>query len=100
MTVTYGYYRDVYGGCRGEEIIPWLRSAFVLICGCVSIYDEDRMKYAACIQADHEYSVRYSSVSIGDFSARLNTDGGELLCAEARMYLDGGGLMYRGTAIG
>ncbi len=96
IVLDYEYYRDEYGGMRGEEIEPYLKSSMTLICGCVSGYDEETMKYAACIQADHEMDERYSSVKLGDFSADMKQGNEGLICAAARMYLDGSGLMYRG----
>ena len=98
MNIDYNYYRNVYGGAHGEEIVPYLKSSLTLICGCVSKADENVMKYAACIQADSRIDRQYKSVRLGDFSAAYDSapDDSGLLCGEARSYLDMYGLMYRG----
>ena len=99
MNVDYDYYINIYNGCCGEEIIPYLKSAADLLCSAVTADDisahENVIKYAVCIQADHDKAGRLRSVRIGDYSETSFDRGKAVICPSAYMYLERAGLCCR-----
>ena len=103
MNIDYAYYRDVYHGCSGEEIIPYLKSAADLLCSAVTAEDvtahEDTIKYAVCIQADSDMTGQIRTVRIGDYSETKFEAGKSVICSSAYMYLERAGLCCRAVSV-
>ena len=103
MNVDYTYYRDIYHGCNGEEIIPYLKSAADLLCSAVTAEDvtacEDVIKYAVCIQADSDMAGQIRTVRIGDYSETKFDAGRSVICPSAYMYLERAGLCCRAVSV-
>ncbi len=96
MDIDLGFYRDVYGGHHGSEILPFLKAAADTVEAAVSGGTGRNMGYAACIEADYRYDRQYKSAKLGDFSY---TSGESIsmgiISPGARMYLEGRGMLCR-----
>ncbi len=93
--IGYGYYRDTFGGRYGEEIIPFLRRAYMLIDGMILAAEEEDIADAVCAQAEAMADGSAYEVRLGDYSEKRTQ--GTLLCDEARCRLEEAGLIYRGV---
>lgn len=82
--------------------MPLMKIADILVWTSVCAdHDDDRIRYAACIQADHFAENGgvlgfFSSVRLGEFSASGGDEMGGGLCSAAAGYLEKHGLMFRG----
>ena len=94
--ISYAYYRDTFGGRYTEEIVPWLRRAFMLIDAQTLAANEEDIADAVCVQAEAMMDGGLTQVRIGDYSESRPND--SLICGEARALLEGAGLCYRGVS--